>query len=203
MNLLLSSTGLSSIKHQETFQRCAQGVERKVAIITTAATKYKAANRNNIALKEDLTHLGFKPYFIDVEMEDPKRLSDTSICILGGGNPYFLLYHLRKSGADQIILEKLTTDQLVMGISAGIFILSKDLFIVDALTPEMNTVDIVDKKALGAIDEIIVPHYDRFVKEGRIQEETINLYEGKYNRKVIRLKETELIIYNQNGFEVL
>jgi len=72
------------------------GENRNAAVITTAAQTYKEKNQNNIHLREQLRQLGFQVKFVDIEFELPRQLLDFDVVILGGGNSYYLLYHIKK-----------------------------------------------------------------------------------------------------------
>ncbi|WP_340401584.1 Type 1 glutamine amidotransferase-like domain-containing protein [Paenibacillus sp. FSL H8-0079] len=68
---------------------------------------------------------------------------------------------LRKSGADEIIKTLAAQNVIIVGVSAGTLLLGPNINIVDFFTPQMNTMDLTDFKALGVTDKLIFPHYDR------------------------------------------
>jgi len=200
MKLFLTSKGLINEEIKNSFLSFVAG-KTKVSIITTAASVYKEKNKNNVGLKEKLEALGFSVQFVDLELEPAERLSDSQIIVISGGNPYYLLYHLRKSKADVLLKERIKNNTPLMGISAGSLVLMENLDIIDCLTPEMNSLKLQDKSGLNLIDEIIVPHYDRFVKEGRIKQETIDAFEAKTQRQVTRLGEYQCLKYENDEKE--
>lgn len=202
MKLFLSSKGLITDEITENFLSFV-GSLRKVSMITTASETHKEKNKNTVKLKAKLTALGFFVEFIDVEFEDPERLRQSEIIIINGGNPYYLLHHLRKSKTDKILQELIKNNTPVMGISSGLLVLTKDLQIIDLLTPEMNTIGLKDKTCLGQIDEVVIPHYDRFVKEGIISKSVIDEFELHSTSKLIRLGEYQCLKYIDNDFEVI
>jgi peptidase E len=45
--------------------------------------------------------------------------------IINGGNPFNLLYHVKKTGAENILLEIGNSDKIIIGISAGALLFSR------------------------------------------------------------------------------
>lgn len=202
MKLFLTSKGLIDEKITESFCSFVEG--RKMAcIITTAALDFKEKNRNNVALHDKLKHLGFKAEFLDIEFENPDRLTEFQVLVISGGNPYYLLHHLKQSKADKILRKIIAKNTPLMGISAGLLVLMKNLEIIDLLTPEMNTLNLTDLQGLHVMDEIVVPHYDRFVREGKIQEEIIYAYEKDTGNEVIRLGEYQGIRFEEGSKKII
>jgi len=91
-----------------------------------------------------------------------------------------------------------------MGISAGGIVLTRDLAIIDRLTPAMNAeVNLQDKRELGWIEEVIVPHYDRFVAAGIIDAQVVDEFERQMSQRVIRLGEYQAIQYNNGEYVII
>lgn len=202
MKLLLSSNGLINEELIETFISFV-GSRRKATIITTASQDYKENNKNTISLKSKLNELGFKTNYIDLEFEDPKSLEQSEIIIINGGNPYCLLHHIRKSKSETILKNVISNDTPIWGISAGFMIFMKDLKIIDLLTPEMNNICIENKECLGSIEEIVIPHYDRFLQEGKINKRDIDKFEIESNYRIIRLGEYQCLKYEGNKLNII
>lgn len=202
MKLLLTSRGLNSEEMINSF-RTFVGDKKEVTIITTASEIYKEKNRNAIALKNKLDALGFTVQFLDIENESPQLLKKAEIIIIGGGNPYYLLHHLKRTQADAVLREQIEKKVPVLGISAGGLIFMKDLAIIDLLTPEMNTIQLEDTNGMGLIEEVIIPHYDRFVKAGIINEEEIDAFEKGTEQQVLRLGENQWIKYEAGSFAIV
>ena len=203
MKLLIASKALINSELTNHFLDFV-GTNRNAAIITTAAQTYKERNRNHVALKEKLLELDFQVEFIDLEFEPPEKLLQFNVIIIGGGNPYYLLHHLQRSRADKLLKKIIERDIPVMGISAGGLVLTQDLAIIDLLTPEMNAeVNLQDKRGLGLIAEVIVPHYDRFVAVGIIDKKVVDKFERQTSQRVIRLGEYQAIVYTNQGSLIL
>lgn len=202
MKLLLSSRGLANDELTENFISFA-GSRKAISIITTASANFKERNKNTVQLSSKLSALGFKTKFVDIEFEDPSKLEKSDLIIVTGGNPYYLLHHFRKGKSMAILKNMILKGTPFWGISAGFMILMRDLMIIDYLTPEMNHIEISDKKCMGLIDEIVIPHYDRFVEEKKISKENVDKFEMESDCKLIRLGELQCLKYESNGISTI
>ncbi|MBT2764036.1 Type 1 glutamine amidotransferase-like domain-containing protein [Paenibacillus sp. ISL-20] len=169
----------------------------KVSIITTASLM-KENNRYAQRAMQDFKDMGFQHInFVDIEFDDPQILIHRDVIYINGGNPFTLLYYAKKSGADEIIKTLAAQNVIIVGVSAGALVLGPNINIVDFFTPQMNTMDLTDFKALGVTDKLIFPHYDRedIFKDrtNKTIEERIVEFESNENCKVTRLKEEEYI----------
>jgi dipeptidase E len=92
-----------------------------------------------------------------------RRISDADYIFVSGGNTFFLLQELRRTGADKVIIEHINSGKPYIGSSAGSVILSKDIGYVRHMdspkaAPGLND----DFSALSVIDFCIVPHCTNF-----------------------------------------
>lgn len=191
MRLLFSSTALSTTGLMDAFlSMLPLKGSSKVTIITTASVKFKSRNKHTQGLKERLEQNTIQVQLVDIEFQPPEVVKNSDAIILGGGNPYYLLYHIKRSGTDRV-LKMAQADCLICGISAGGLVLQKDINLIDFLTPEMNEIRLEDKTGLGLVNEIILPHHDRFLKDRVFSEEQLSAYERENDCNVIRLGELE------------
>lgn len=165
----------------------------KVSIITTGSPA-KENNRYAQRAMQDFKDMGFRHIdFVDIEFDDPQILADRDVVYINGGNPFTLLDHARQSGADEVIRKLATQHVTMIGVSAGALLLGPNIKIVDWFTPQMNTIGLTDFTALGVIDQLIFPHYDRedLFQDGTDAtiEQRITAFELKENCQVARLKE--------------
>lgn len=198
-SLLLTSCGFNTEDIKNQFLSF---IERdishlKVSIITTASPM-KENNRYAQRAVQDFKDMGFQHIdFVDIEFDDPQLLIHSDVIYINGGNPFTLLYYAKKSGADEIIKTLAAQNVTIVGVSAGTLLLGPNINIVDFFTPQMNTMDLTDFKALGLTDKLIFPHYDREDKfkdsTNKTIEERIVAFESNENCKVTRLKDEEYI----------
>ncbi|WP_128100867.1 Type 1 glutamine amidotransferase-like domain-containing protein [Paenibacillus sp. DCT19] len=179
-SLLLTSCGFNTedIKNQFLSFIERDISQLKVSIITTASPM-KENNRYAQRAVQDFKGMGFQHIdFVDIEFDGPQLLIHSDVIYINGGNPFTLLYYAKKSGA-------------------GTLLLGPNINIVDFFTPQMNTMDLTDFKALGVTDKLIFPHYDREDKfkdnTNKTIEERIVAFEFNENCKVTRLKDEEYI----------
>ena len=91
------------------------------------------------------------------EMED--KLTKNDYIYITGGNTFYLLQELKKSGADELIVELVNNGKLYIGESAGAIVASPNIEYASAMdsvkkAPELHAFD-----ALGLTDFYTVPHH--------------------------------------------
>jgi dipeptidase E len=175
-----------------------KGTDLRAAIITTASPR-KEHNRFAIKAKADLLELGVDQVdFLDVEFDEPELLEKYGVVYISGGNPYYLLYHLRKSGADSILKKMESRNAVFIGVSAGAMVLGADIKVVDYFTPAMNSVGLVDRTALRLTETTVFPHYDRedlFTDpDGKTIEDRLQVFERMNPCRVTRLRDNQSIL---------
>jgi peptidase E len=92
-----------------------------------------------------------------------ERLAGFDVVYIQGGNTFYLLDQLRRSGADKIIRDLVLGDHVVYcGISAGSIVACPDIAVA-GWSPEWdhNEVGLTDLAGLGLIPFILSPHYER------------------------------------------
>ena len=85
-------------------------------------------------------------------------LTKNDIIFVGGGNTFYLLQELRRSGADKILIQEVNKGKLYIGESAGAIIACPDIgYCVGMDSPE-KAPELTDYTGLGLVDFYIVPH---------------------------------------------
>jgi len=168
-----------------------------VVIVTTASAEWKEKNKHAVSAKRVLEKMGFKKViFLDVEFENPNKLKDFDIIYISGGNPFYLLYHLKKSGADKIIKKLANKGIILIGVSAGATVLGPSIKIVQYFDNKKNIVKLKDFSALKLTDIIILPHY-------KIEYEyNVKDFEKKCRCKVTRLKDNQAVLIFSNKIKL-
>ena len=175
MKLFLSSYFKCVAPLLTKYAKCAG---EKLVFITTAS-KLEKVNFYVKADRNALSKLGFIVQELDVSIEKPVEIQekiDNCDCIfVEGGNTFFLLQELKRSGADKMILEHIHNNKMYIGASAGSMILSKNIEYAKHMDNPACASELKgDYSALDAIDFCIVPHYqnmpfkkavDRIIKE--------------------------------------
>lgn len=167
----------------------------KIAIISTSQPKLKEKHPQMTSVKDTFHDMGFEEVdFIDIEFEDSHKLRNYDIIFLNGGYPFYLLHHLKKTGADIILKELIDDGKIIVGLSCGSYVLGKDNNLCNYIYPEDNIFQTTDMSTLNAVDLRIWPHFKEQCSiypdlAGRILE-----FETKYNCEVTRLNNNQAIL---------
>ena len=126
--------------------------ELSAVIITTASSEWKELNKHAVLAKQKMENMGFnKVDFLDIEFDDPSKLKNYNLIYINGGNPFYLLYYLKKSGADKIISNLVNQGIVVIGISAGAVVLGPNINIVDYFDRNLNLINLEDLTGLNLV----------------------------------------------------
>ena len=109
------------------------------------------------------------------------NIDDFDIMYMMGGNTFYLLDVIRKTGFDKIISDFINNGKIYIGSSAGSIILGNSIDV--ALGYDENNVNMTDFTGLKIIDALIVPHSNRkeeFIRnlKSKTKENVITLYDG-------------------------
>ncbi|PEA54340.1 peptidase E [Bacillus pseudomycoides] len=199
--LLLTSNGFFTEQIKKQFLQLIEGKfsNLKVSIITMASPP-KENNQYARKAKEVFIQMGFHTIdFTDLEYDDPKTLRQYDVIYINGENPFYLLYHKKKSGCDRILKSLANQNVIIVGVSAGAVILGPSIDIVNYFTPQINTINLKDLTALGLMDTYISPHYDREDLFPNNAEKTIEdrivAFETLNKCTVVRVSDNQSILF--------
>ncbi len=164
--LLLTSAGIvPEIRDNFLALLTKKPAENKVAFITTAA--YGESN-NPTWMEKDrelLQSCGIKQ-IEDLDLKDKtkkelkKILKDKDIIYLNGGNTFYLLYWVRKSGFDQVLPSFLEKGSLYVGVSAGSYIACPTIEQATWKHQDRNRIKITEFTALNLVPFLITAHFE-------------------------------------------
>ncbi len=115
--------------------------------------------------RESLQHCGIK-HIEDLDLKDKttgdleRVLSDKNIIFVNGGNTFYLLYWVRKSGFDKILPDFLKRGGLYVGVSAGSYIACPSIEMAAWKHQDRNRVGITDFRALNLVPFLITAHFE-------------------------------------------
>lgn len=201
--LVMSSNGLSSRKLHDEIKKYINKEHKRAVIITTASVGYKENDWHIPQLVAQLQVLGLEVCCFDIEFEPVEQLLQYDVIAINGGNPFYLLKEIRKTGCTEIF-RSLIEAKVVIGISAGSIVFQESIDLVAQYSAEMNEgVGLSDFKGMYLTAEEILPHYHRFInKYDRFEERAIE-YEIVKNKKITRIDDGEaLIIVNSGSYVV-
>ncbi|MDR1130063.1 MAG: Type 1 glutamine amidotransferase-like domain-containing protein [Prevotellaceae bacterium] len=90
------------------------------------------------------------------------KLRGNDCIFISGGNTFFLLQELQRTGADKIIAEEIRAGKLYIGSSAGSVVLSPDIEYIKAMDSCSAAPDLKAFTALNIVDFYPVPHHTNF-----------------------------------------
>lgn len=127
----------------------------------------------------------------DDSKDEIKKLLNSDVLIITGGNTFVLLNHLRKSGLDEAV-KKFANEKgkTILGFSAGAIVMSSTIRMANCGNIDDNEVGMTDFTGLNLIPFDIFPHYDEKY------EDVILEYEKSSGQVVQRLTDNDFIIFS-------
>jgi dipeptidase E len=167
MKLLLTSAGFTNKSIVDAFLKLSKKTfkELNLVFIPTAAN---VEDGNKDWLVEDLTNcnkLGFNSVdIVDISAMPQNiwlpRIKKADVLLFGGGNTYYLMSWLKKSGLEKI-LPKLLKTRIYVGISAGSMVATKNLRMSTSQKLYSEKVfPLKDDSGLGFVNFHIRPHFN-------------------------------------------
>ena len=190
--LVLCANGLTSEALQSRIRGHVSGC-KSAALVVTADNEYKENNYHVPRCVSELEALGLHVDLFDLDKQSADLLLAYDVVEFIGGNPYYLLHAIRKSGAAPLLTE-LAATKLLIGWSAAAFVFGPTLELVNCYSPEMNFLGMTDLRALSLTDIQVLPHYSKFLTKFAQFEETCRAYETKNNVQVIRLNDGDGVL---------
>lgn len=100
---------------------------------------------------------------IDISKEDFKTIEavfeKTDIIYFTGGNSFFLVDQLRKTGVDKLLKKELKKGKLMIGESAGSVICAPSISYIEIMDEKPEDYSQIDDNGLNLIDFYVLPHY--------------------------------------------
>lgn len=100
---------------------------------------------------------------IDISKEDFKTIKavfeETDIIYFTGGNSFFLIDQLRKTGVDKLLKKELKKGKLMIGESAGSVICAPSISYIEIMDEKPEDYSQIDDNGLNLIDFYVLPHY--------------------------------------------
>lgn len=139
-----------------------------VAFIPTAVDPYEDKHlieydRNVIKL------MGMHIREIDLKLEDEEsmklKFTSCDVIYVCGGNTYYLLDWVRKSGFDKVLPGMLDNGKIYVGVSAGSIIVGPDIEPAGwEPQPDENIAGLLDTTGIGLVSFGISPHFEEKYK---------------------------------------
>lgn len=154
--------------------------------------------------KEALERLGLVVDEIELSTatkdEIAGKLQGNDYIYISGGNTFFLLQELKRTGADKVLTEQIKSGKPYVGESAGSIVLSRNIEYVKDMDDFTVAPNLDSFSSLGLVDFYPLPHYTNFPFKEAV-ENIISNYAGKI--ELCPISNTQVIIVNESEFEVL
>ena len=112
------------------------------------------------------------------------KLTQNDYIYVSGGNSFFLLQELKRTGADQLIIDQVNQGKLYIGESAGSIITSPDIAYISAMDSTKKAPSLTSTEGLNLVDFYTLPHATNEPFEEEAQE-IIAAYGNKIKLKPI------------------
>lgn len=100
---------------------------------------------------------------IDISKEDFKTIEavfeEMDVIYFTGGNSFFLIDQLRKTGVDKLLKKELKKGKLMIGESAGSVICAPSISYIEIMDEKPEDYSQIDDNGLNLIDFYVLPHY--------------------------------------------
>lgn len=129
-----------------------------------------------------------------------EELKGIDIIFVCGGNTFYLLDQVIKTGFDQILLEKSQKDLIYIGSSAGSMILGKKIELACTIDDKSKAPDL-KSDGLGIVDLAINPHWGN----PNFKEEYLSCTESIYNAnaKIILLTDNQYLFVQGEDYKII
>ena len=163
MKLLLTSAGIKNETIKKEFYNLVglTPEEIKAVFIPTAKNVEIGDKKWLIANLYEMSNIVGEIDIVELTVQSPevlkKRLEWADVIIVGGGNTYYLLEQVRKSGFSKMLPE-LLKDRVYVGISAGSIICCPKIDVATIDDGDENIVNLKDTSGLNFVDFEVSPH---------------------------------------------
>ena len=136
--------------------------------------------------------------------EIKEKLENIDAVCLGGGNTYYLLDQMRKTGAFELIKEKVEAGLPFIGSSAGAIAAGPETDLIKDLDDPKKAPDLTDHTGLELTDIALVVHWGASFLESR-GERTIRALEDLFDHdtKILFLRDNHLLYVEDETFQIL
>lgn len=136
--------------------------DKKIAFVPTASIHEGYTGYVNSAKKlfKKIGAISTEMDISKVEYSTIKSVFEESdVIYFTGGNSFFLIDQLRKSGADELLKKEIMNGKLMIGESAGAIICAPTITYIKRMDEKPEDYSQEDDKGLGLVDFYVLPHY--------------------------------------------
>lgn len=182
-----------------------QAHQLKAAFIPTAGDPYDEPERFQDPDRDALKKLGIEVTEIDLKSVQgaalAEALKDVDVVLVAGGNTFYLLDWVRKSGFDEVVKKRIAEGMVYIGSSAGSILCCPTIEGAKRFDPPEVAPDFSDYTGLNLINFAIIPHTHKEKYKQRIEETTAELQES--GLEVVHLTDDQAVLVNGDEWEVV
>lgn len=131
--------------------------------------------------------------------EITKKLQDNDYIYITGGNTFFLLQELKRTGTDKILIEQINSGKIYIGESAGSMIMSPNIEYVKDMDNCKKAPELKTNTALSIVKCYPLPHHTNFPFKKAV-EKVITKYESTL--KLIPISNSQVILVNGSKIKI-
>ena len=159
MKLLLTSTGLNNENIKKFFISQFDRLDDKTACLVTSGRNEEEQFYIDESVK-GLEDLGIKVIEFNIaKHESFVNFPLYDIYYVCGGNTFYILDRMRKTGVDKILINAVKKGKFYLGVSAGSNIAGPDIEVANL--GDSNDIKLKDLKGLKIVSCIAIPHYNQ------------------------------------------
>jgi dipeptidase E len=131
--------------------------------------------------------------------ETSSKIKNNDFIYVTGGNTFYLLQELKRTGADKLIIDEVNSGKLYIGESAGAMVVSANVEYAKGMDSIKKAPDLKSFDALGLVEFYAVPHYNNppFKKAAQ---KIIDTYSSTL--KLTPISNSQAILVNNNEIKV-
>ncbi len=166
MKLLLTSTGLTNENIKKFFISQFDRLDNKTACVITSGRTKEEQFYIEESIKE-LSDFGIKVTEVNIAKNDSfSNLPEFDIYYVCGGNTFYILDRMRKTGIDKVLIDVIKNGKFYLGVSAGSIIPGPDIEISGwGEAGDSNDINLQDLSGFGLVPYLITPHYTEQEKD--------------------------------------
>jgi dipeptidase E len=197
MKLLLTSSGLrwqGSLKIRKEFIKLLDKPAGKIKVLVIRTIRKKSDKKRINKVIRALRKTGIKKQnIIDANISKNikgiKFKKSFDVIYFCGGNTFYILDRIRKTGFDRLIKDHIKKGKLYLGVSAGSMIVHKTIEPAGiGKFGDKNDINLKNLQGLGVVNFTIFPHYKKY------QEKEIKSFEKTVNYPCYRLRDKQAIL---------
>ena len=135
------------------------------------------------------------------KQEEVKTMLDqTDFVFVSGGNTFFLLQEMRKSGFASLIKEYVNKGVIYCGSSAGSVVAGPDISLTKELDDPALAPELKDYKGLGLVDVVVFPHWGSEHFQNRYEKVMKSGY--KKGLKIVLLTDDQYLLVDEKRYTI-